>query len=108
MRVAGHTDTVPAGRVQHNRNFYGRALGDARFVPTAEDVQSALRLRRLGYLHPCGPRKVELDVVACALVLLRHGQSVYNRGKLFTGWADPDLTNRGREEVQACFPPCSP
>jgi len=38
--------------------------------------------------------------VRCALVLLRHGQSEYNRGKVFTGWADPDLTNRGREEAR--------
>ena len=38
--------------------------------------------------------------VRCALVLLRHGQSTYNKDKLFTGWADPDLTNRGREEAR--------
>ena len=38
--------------------------------------------------------------VRCALVLLRHGQSLYNQEKLFTGWADPDLTNRGREEAR--------
>ena len=38
--------------------------------------------------------------VRCALVLLRHGQSVYNQEKIFTGWADPDLTNRGREEAR--------
>ena len=34
------------------------------------------------------------------LVLLRHGQSHYNREKIFTGWADPDLTNRGRDEAR--------
>merc|ERR1719316_267489 len=38
--------------------------------------------------------------VRCALVLLRHGQSFYNQGKVFTGWADPDLTNRGRDEAR--------
>ena len=38
--------------------------------------------------------------VRMALVLLRHGQSVYNQEKVFTGWADPDLTNRGREEAR--------
>ena len=38
--------------------------------------------------------------VRCALVLLRHGQSAHNQDKIFTGWADPDLTNRGREEAR--------
>lgn len=38
--------------------------------------------------------------VRCALVLLRHGQSAFNHDKIFTGWADPDLTNRGREEAR--------
>uniref|UniRef100_A0A7S3BHJ4 Phosphoglycerate mutase n=1 Tax=Haptolina ericina TaxID=156174 RepID=A0A7S3BHJ4_9EUKA len=38
--------------------------------------------------------------VRCALVLLRHGQSAYNSNKRFTGWADPDLTNRGRDEAR--------
>ena len=38
--------------------------------------------------------------VQCRLVLLRHGQSAYNKDKIFTGWADPDLTNRGREEAR--------
>jgi len=27
-------------------------------------------------------------------------QSTYNAGKIFTGWADPDLTNRGRDEAR--------
>ena len=28
------------------------------------------------------------------------GQSAYNSNKRFTGWADPDLTNRGRDEAR--------
>jgi len=36
------------------------------------------------------------------LVLVRHGQSDWNQKGLFTGWRDPDLTNRGvREAVRA-------
>lgn len=35
------------------------------------------------------------------LVLLRHGESVWNRDNLFTGWMDVDLSNRGREEAPA-------
>ena len=34
------------------------------------------------------------------LVLLRHGQSEYNRQKRFTGWADAGLTAQGVEEAR--------
>ncbi|UFS71743.1 2,3-diphosphoglycerate-dependent phosphoglycerate mutase [Geomonas sp. RF6] len=32
------------------------------------------------------------------LVLLRHGQSVWNKENLFTGWTDVDLSDVGRQE----------
>ncbi|MCJ2133196.1 2,3-bisphosphoglycerate-dependent phosphoglycerate mutase [Methylobacterium sp. J-026] len=35
------------------------------------------------------------------LVLARHGQSEFNRLNLFTGWRDPDLTERGIAEARA-------
>ena len=35
------------------------------------------------------------------LVLLRHGESEWNKQKLFTGWQDPDLSELGREEAIA-------
>ena len=34
------------------------------------------------------------------VVLLRHGESVWNKENLFTGWTDVDLSERGREEGQ--------
>jgi 2,3-bisphosphoglycerate-dependent phosphoglycerate mutase len=39
----------------------------------------------------CGLRQV---------VLLRHGESVWNKENLFTGWTDVDLSERGREEAR--------
>ncbi|MGH9268900.1 MAG: 2,3-bisphosphoglycerate-dependent phosphoglycerate mutase, partial [Acidimicrobiales bacterium] len=33
------------------------------------------------------------------LVLLRHGESLYNRDNLFTGWQDVDLSQRGVDEA---------
>ena len=33
------------------------------------------------------------------LVLVRHGQSAWNEKNLFTGWKDPDLTDKGRHEA---------
>ena len=35
------------------------------------------------------------------LVLIRHGESEWNRLNLFTGWTDVDLTDTGREEAAA-------
>ncbi len=34
------------------------------------------------------------------LILLRHGESVWNRDNLFTGWTDIDLSERGRAEAK--------
>jgi 2,3-bisphosphoglycerate-dependent phosphoglycerate mutase len=34
------------------------------------------------------------------LVLIRHGQSLWNQEKRFTGWADVDLTQNGLEEAR--------
>ena len=33
------------------------------------------------------------------LVLLRHGESTWNKGNLFTGWTDVDLSERGVQEA---------
>jgi 2,3-bisphosphoglycerate-dependent phosphoglycerate mutase len=35
------------------------------------------------------------------LVLVRHGQSDWNLKNLFTGWKDPDLTEKGQAEAKA-------
>ena len=35
------------------------------------------------------------------LVLLRHGESVWNKENLFTGWTDVELSERGIEEARA-------
>ena len=34
------------------------------------------------------------------VVLLRHGESVWNKENRFTGWTDVDLSERGREEAR--------
>jgi 2,3-bisphosphoglycerate-dependent phosphoglycerate mutase len=38
--------------------------------------------------------------MASTLVTIRHGQSTWNEKNLFTGWADVDLTELGREEAR--------
>ncbi|MBY9078696.1 2,3-diphosphoglycerate-dependent phosphoglycerate mutase [Paenibacillus sp. HN-1] len=34
------------------------------------------------------------------IVLVRHGESEYNKQNLFTGWSDPDLTEKGVHEAE--------
>ncbi len=36
------------------------------------------------------------------LILVRHGESEWNKLNLFTGWRDPDLTEKGIEEAMLC------
>jgi 2,3-bisphosphoglycerate-dependent phosphoglycerate mutase len=35
------------------------------------------------------------------VVLLRHGESIWNKENLFTGWTDVDLSEKGKEEAKA-------
>jgi 2,3-bisphosphoglycerate-dependent phosphoglycerate mutase len=34
------------------------------------------------------------------VVLLRHGESIWNKENLFTGWTDVDLSEKGVREAQ--------
>ena len=34
------------------------------------------------------------------LILVRHGQSLWNKTRTFTGWADIDLTEQGKFEAE--------
>ena len=38
------------------------------------------------------------------LVLVRHGQSIWNLENKFTGWHDVDLTEKGETEARAAGP----
>lgn len=37
----------------------------------------------------------------CKLLLVRHGESVWNKENKFTGWADPDLSEKGKIEARS-------
>ena len=40
-----------------------------------------------------------MDTEDTTLVLIRHGESEWNKKNLFTGWKDPSLSNKGQEEA---------
>ena len=62
-----------------------RRPGDRSRQPGAPAAAAALRPR--------------LPAMTYTLVLLRHGESVWNAENLFTGWVDVDLSDRGRAEA---------
>ena len=45
------------------------------------------------------PRKESIKMHK--IVLLRHGESIWNKENLFTGWTDVDLSEKGKEEATA-------
>ena len=51
-------------------------------------------------LGDCYQRLSKLDGMTYNLILLRHGNSVWNQKNLFTGWVDVDLSDQGREEAK--------
>ena len=44
--------------------------------------------------------KTPVEKEVGTLILVRHGESLWNANKTFTGWADPDLSERGYREVE--------
>ena len=47
----------------------------------------------------CGAKRASHKTLMHKIVLLRHGESVWNMENRFTGWTDVDLSQRGREEA---------
>jgi len=48
----------------------------------------------------CGAKRASHKTLMHKIVLLRHGESVWNMENRFTGWTDVDLTQRGVEEAK--------
>jgi 2,3-bisphosphoglycerate-dependent phosphoglycerate mutase len=48
----------------------------------------------------CCQLLTKLSLMTYNLILLRHGNSVWNEKNLFTGWVDVDLTDKGRSEAK--------
>lgn len=44
--------------------------------------------------------RVNFNPLMYKIVLMRHGESVWNLENRFTGWSDVDLTNKGRDQAR--------
>jgi hypothetical protein len=58
-----------------------------------------MQIARLPFNLACKSIK-QSSVEPGTLILVRHGESEWNLNKTFTGWADPDLTEQGKREVE--------
>src|SRR5262249_16062136 len=94
-----HDDRRSGGgdRRRANQNRIGNPHGPRLQVqPASAERRGARRGREI--------RRTIDDSGGCTmirLVLLRHGESTWNKENRFTGWTDVDLSERGREEAAA-------
>src|SRR5262249_39322468 len=49
--------------------------------------------------QPRSPRKRRANPMNHKIVLVRHGESQWNKENRFTGWVDVDLSEKGRQEA---------
>ena len=52
-----------------------------------------------GHFFPIADFYVDGTAVAEVLGRLRHGESIWNKENLFTGWTDVDLSEQGKAEA---------
>ena len=100
-RDRGHDDRRSRGR--HRRRPDQDRLGEPhrsrlQIQPAAAHRR---RARRRGEVRRTRPAHSSRDRTMIKLVLLRHGESTWNKENRFTGWTDVDLSERGREEAHA-------
>ena len=102
-----------SGRGGDQRTDAGARVGDLRGVALSRSGRYlhpnrgvARQPDRFGW--PLGPpghatntaRKVREETAMYKLVLLRHGESTWNKENRFTGWTDVDLSEKGRQEAK--------
>ncbi len=103
---------VGDGDEQEVPSFMGPAVrlhGDEVRVLRAELVEPCRQLvvfqEPVELVRDCHGRTLErrssIAPMTGTLVILRHGQSVWNLANLFTGWRDVELTERGIDEASA-------
>ena len=72
-------------------------ISAALLLPHSPAPGAQLSVRRPS--RAASPLLAENAETHATLILLRHGQSVWNEANLFTGWADVGLTTLGKNEA---------
>jgi 2,3-bisphosphoglycerate-dependent phosphoglycerate mutase len=74
-------------------------MGSVNVIEYGTDIKHTFHCRRNNNdLLVCKKEK-ETEIKMKKLILVRHGQSEWNKWNLFTGWTDVDLTARGLSEA---------
>lgn len=116
-RINGYT--MPEGNSKYSAGLRERGRPFERFLQPGslplksvdeedEDGWGSMRKRKRVWWKSIirAPLKVAKKILEPAvtepgtLILVRHGESLWNANKTFTGWADPDLSERGEREVE--------
>lgn len=85
----------------------GKSFNDEENEDGWKEMRDKSGLSFLGKLIPSNLRsatktkqRVTTHKEPGTLILIRHGESLWNANKTFTGWADPDLSDRGFREAE--------
>ena len=96
---AGAGERIELTHIAGDRSVFARGAVKAAAVGPRQGTGPLLDDRRAGALsleiRPVLPN----DQRSHTLVLVRHGESEWNQRNLFTGWCNPDLTEKGLIEA---------
>ena len=97
--AAGQIKTGSASRTDRICK-YNQLLRIEEELGSRRDVRGTRR-------DPCARRRDAGAIDMHKVVLLRHGESTWNKENRFTGWTDVDLSERGRDEAREAGPPAA-
>lgn len=78
---------------------FSRRFGRTIFQEVWTRTTKPIRTRTKWFRNIPGMRRSQRRQPG-TLILIRHGESVWNGNQMFTGWVDVDLSERGRREVE--------
>ena len=90
---------LPVERLKEQREQRRKDSMEDGYEDMFEKRRTPLR-RILKMPHLLYKRMTRTPVDPGTLILIRHGESLWNANQTFTGWADPDLSERGYREAE--------
>lgn len=101
-KVINNGYTMPAGNPRYSNMLDTKDDDDQDGWKemSKKDELSPLWKKFLKLPFKMANRALNPPVEPGTLILVRHGESVWNANKTFTGWADPDMSERGFREVE--------
>ena len=99
--ASGNRAPADGGRSSGGDELQRQGYGDVFRQPRSVAGQAFRSLERAGRaVLSGGNAKKDRGPKPGTLILVRHGESLWNANKTFTGWADPDLSPQGFREIE--------